>query len=57
MLESARNRDIAISKVPAQVMPVQVLLSAGTVLSFAWLLLQNKIHPIVVYLLQIYLTF
>ncbi len=60
MLESARNRDVAISKVPAQVLaqlPVQVLLSAGTLLSFAWLLLQNKIHPIVVYLLQVYLTF
>ncbi len=56
MLESARNRDVAISKVPAQ-MSVQVLLSAGTLLSFAWLLLQNKIHPVVVYLLQIYLTF
>ncbi len=56
MLESARNRDVAISKVPAQ-LPVQVLLSAGTLSSFAWLLLQNKIHPIVVYLLQIYLTF
>ncbi len=52
MLESARNRDVAISRVPAQ-----VLLSAGTLTSFAWLLLQNKIHPIVVYLLQVYLTF
>ncbi len=60
MLESARNRDVAISKVPAEVLaklPVEVLLSAGTLLSFAWLLLQNKIHPIVVYLLQVYLTF
>ncbi len=71
MLESARNRDVAISKAPsdvpawaqpawarpARVLPVQVVLSAGTLLSFAWLLLQNKIHPIVVYLLQVYLTF
>ena len=57
MLESARNRDVALSKAPAQLLPVQMLLSAGTVLSFAWLLLQNKIHPIVVYLLQVYLTF
>ncbi len=52
MLESTRNRDVAISTVPAQ-----VVFSAGTLLSFAWLLLQNKIHPIVVYLLQVYLTF
>ena len=52
MLESIRNRDVAISRVPAQ-----VLFSAGTLLSFAWLLLQNKIHPGVVYLLQVYLTF
>ncbi len=52
MLESIRNRDVAISR-----FPVQVVFSAGTLLSFAWLLLQNKIHPIVVYLLQVYLTF
>lgn len=52
MLESVRNRDVAVSKVPAQ-----VLFSAGTLSSFTWLLLQNKIHPIVVYLLQVYLTF
>ena len=57
MLESARNRDVAISRVPAQVAPAQIVLSAGTLLSFGWLLLQNKIHPIVVYLLQVYLTF
>lgn len=52
MLESARNRDVAISGVPAQ-----MLFAAATLSSFAWLLLQNKIHPIVVYLLQVYLTF
>ncbi len=52
MLESVRNRDVAVSKLPAQ-----ALFSAGTLLSFVWLLLQNKIHPIVVYLLQVYLTF
>ncbi len=58
MLESVRNRDVAVSRVPAiSRVPFQVLLSAGTLLSFAWLLLQNKIHPIVVYLLQVYLTF
>ncbi|MEM7350959.1 MAG: hypothetical protein AAF657_09150 [Acidobacteriota bacterium] len=52
MLESLRNREVAVPKVPAQ-----ALFSAGTLLSFTWLLLQNKIHPIVVYLLQVYLTF
>ena len=58
MLESTRNRDVAISKAPAQSrVPAQVVFSAGTLLSFGWLLLQNKIHPIVVYLLQVYLTF
>ncbi len=60
MLESGRNRDVAISGVPAQMLSgasIQVLSSAGTLLSFAWLLLQNKIHPFVVYLLQVYLTF
>lgn len=52
MLESARNRVEALPRVP-----VQILLSAGTLTSFAWLLLQNRIHPIVIYLLEVYLTF
>ena len=52
MLESARNRVVALPRVPTK-----FLLSAGTLASFGWLLIQNKIHPIVVYLLQLYLTF
>ena len=52
MLEFARNRVVALPRVPAQ-----TLFSVGTLASFAWLLLQDKIHPLVVYLLQIYLTF
>lgn len=52
MLESIRKNVVALPKVP-----VQVLLSAGTIASFAWLLFQNKIHPLVIYLLQVYLTF
>ena len=52
MLEFARNRVDALPKVPAQ-----VWFSVGTLTSFAWLLLQDKIHPLVVYLLQTYLTF
>lgn len=52
MLESVRSRATVIPQ-----LPVELLLSVGTLTSFAWLLLQNKIHPFLVYLLQIYLTF
>ena len=52
MLESARKYAVALPRVPAHVWP-----AAGTVASFAWLLAQDQIHPIVVYLLQVYLTF
>ncbi|NJL28772.1 MAG: hypothetical protein HC897_13210 [Thermoanaerobaculia bacterium] len=52
MLESARKVVVTIPKVPAH-----WLLSVGTVASFAWLLTQNRIHPIVIYLLEVYLTF
>ena len=52
MLESTRNQIEALPRVPAQ-----LLLSVGTLVSFGWLLAQNKIHPIVIYLLQLYLTF
>ena len=52
MLDSARNRVEALPRVP-----VQVILSAGTLTSFAWLLLLDRIHPVVIYLLEVYLTF
>ena len=52
MLESIRRRVQTVPRVPAE-----ALLSVGTLSSFVWLLLQNKIHPIVIYLLQVYLTF
>jgi len=52
MIESTRKVVVALPKVPAH-----VVFSAGTVVSFAWLLMQNKIHPIVIYLLEVYLTF
>lgn len=52
MLESARRRILAIPRVPTQQM-----LTIGTLASFGWLLLQNKIHPIIIYVLQVYLTF
>ena len=52
MLESAHSVDEALPRAP-----LQTLLSVGTLTSFGWLLLQNKIHPVLVYLLQVYLTF
>jgi hypothetical protein len=51
MLESVRK----IAAVPE--VPVRVLVSVGTIASFGWLLVQDRIHPIVVYCLQLYLAF
>ncbi len=51
MLESVRK----IAAVPE--VPVRVLLAVGTIASFGWLLAQDRIHPIVVYCLQVYLSF
>jgi hypothetical protein len=33
------------------------VLAASTVFSFGWLLLQDALHPLAVYLLQLYLSF
>ena len=38
-------------------LPVRVMASAGVVSSFVWLLAHDLIHPLVVYLLELYLTF
>ena len=54
MLDSAPSR---LDEATLPRVPVRALLSAGTISSFGWLLLQNKIHPVLVYLLQVYLTF
>ena len=51
MIESIR-RSFAVPHIPTQ-----HLLSAGTVVGFTWLLLQDAIHPLIVFLLQVYLTF
>lgn len=51
MVESVRKR-VALPQVP-----VKVLLSTGTLLSFAWLLSHDLIHPLVIYALQLYLAF
>lgn len=52
MLESIRKNVVALPKVP-----LQMMLSVGTVASFVWLLLLDRVPPIVIYLLQVYLTF
>lgn len=51
MLESVRKH-VAIPHLPAQ-----VVYSAGALSSFLWLLAHDLVHPVVVYLLQVYLTF
>jgi len=38
-------------------LPLQLILAAGTLASFSWLLVQDQIHPLFVYFLQVYLTF
>lgn len=62
MLRSFRHRAEALALISAEAWPAngqltRVVLTAGTLSSFAWLMLQNRIHPIVVFLLEIYLTF
>lgn len=52
MLDFVRTRTEALPRIPAQ-----LLVSAGTLTSFAWLLCTDSIHPLFVYLLQLYLTF
>jgi len=36
--------------------PLDRLVGAGVVASFFWLLLRDRIHPVVVYALELYLT-
>lgn len=51
MLDSVRKH-VAIPLVPGK-----VLLSATTIASFAWLLAHDQVHPLVVWALQLYLSF
>ena len=53
MLESLRKQAAVV--VPQ--IPAKLLLSIGCVGSFAVLLAQDRVHPLVVYLLQLYLSF
>jgi hypothetical protein len=55
MLQSIRKqvvRHVALPRVP-----VKLLLSAGALASFGVLLAQGQIHPLVLYALQVYLSF
>jgi hypothetical protein len=38
-------------------LPVRIMASAGVVSSFVWLLAHDMIHPLVIYLMELYLTF
>lgn len=38
-------------------LPMRTVASAGVVSSFVWLLAHDLIHPLVIYLLELYLTF
>ncbi len=51
MLELVRNR-VQLSETA-----LQLSLSTVSVGSLFWLLLGDQIHPLIVYLLQVYLTF
>jgi hypothetical protein len=51
MLDSVRKH-IAVPQVP-----VTVLLSVSTIASFLWLLSRDLVHPIVIYALEVYLSF
>ena len=51
MLESIRKAVITFPEVP-----VQALLSVGAVASFGWLLLEDRVHPLLVYCLELYLS-
>lgn len=51
MLESLRK------SVSVPVIPVKMVLSLGTIGSFLWLVGLDLVHPLVIYLLQLYLTF
>jgi hypothetical protein len=52
MIQSAISRVVALPRVS-----IGLVVSIGTLASFGWLLLQGRVHPLVIYLLQVYLTF
>ena len=52
MLDSIRKAAVLVPEVPAR-----WLVPAGTLVSFGWLLFQGKVHPLVMYCLELYLSF
>jgi hypothetical protein len=52
MIQAVRARVAAVPQ-----FALQLMLAAGTLASFGWLLAQDQIHPLFVYFLQLYLTF
>jgi hypothetical protein len=38
-------------------LPLRGFLSVGSLVTFGWLLTQDLVHPVVVYLFELYLTF
>jgi hypothetical protein len=57
MKEMSAMLGTLLEKIAIPRLPVRVMASAGVVGSFAWLLGHDLIHPLVVYLLELYLTF
>jgi hypothetical protein len=53
MLESLR-KTVALPRISQDF--VEIAVSAGVILTFLWLLIQDRVHPFVVYLAQLYLT-
>lgn len=52
MLESIRSKSVALPQ-----LPTKAIWSVSTIGSFLWLLSQDLVHPLMVYLFQLYLTF
>jgi hypothetical protein len=52
MLDSVRKHAVAVPYVPGK-----VLLSVATIGSFGWLLAHDLVHPLVIYALQLFLSF
>ena len=52
MLDSVRKVAVFVPDVPAR-----VLVPVATLASFGWLLFQGKVHPLVIYCLELYLSF
>lgn len=51
MLDSVR-KSVAIPQIPAR-----VFMSVGVLAAFTWLLAHDLLHPMAIYLLQLYLAF